>query len=299
MKKIKVSIIGVVLFFCVMLVPLATLARDVEPIISTAWLEQNLNNPKVIIVDIRKVEDYKAGHIPNAVNAFYGSWAVMKGGLRNELPANDDLFDVIGSAGIGADSIVVLVGKTDAIPDRTDITRVAWTLKYAGIPNVAILDGGYNKWTADKKTVSTDAVKPNAKPYQAKVNENLFVKKDYVIKSIGKAAIVDVREPDFYKGVKKLDFVAKTGRIAKSVNLPTSQAYKQDGTFHDKENLMKIVSGVVGNDMTKEIITYCDTGKVCTGWSFLMTELLGYKNVKVYDGSTEEWTKDPQAPWEQ
>ena len=297
MRKIKVSI--VVLFFCVMFLPFASLARDVEPIVNTTWLEQNLNNAKVVIVDIRKVEDYKAGHIPNAVNVFYGSWAIMKGGLRNELPANDDLFDVIGSAGIGPDSVVVLVGKTDAIPDRTDISRVAWTLKYAGIPNVAILDGGYNKWTADKKAVSTDAMKPKAKPFQTKVNESLFAAKDYVIKSIGKAIIVDVREPDFYKGIKKLDFVAKTGRIPKAVNLPTSQAYKPDGTFKDKAELMKIVSDAVGNDMTKEIITYCDTGKVCTGWSFLMTELMGYKNVKVYDGSSEEWTKDPQAPWEQ
>jgi thiosulfate/3-mercaptopyruvate sulfurtransferase len=297
MKKIRIS--AVVLFFCVMFLPLVSGARDVEPIVSASWLEQNLNNPKVIVVDIRKVEDYKTGHIPNAVNAFYGSWAITKGGMRNELPANDDLFDVIGSAGIGSDSIVVVVGKTDGTPDRTDITRVAWTLKYAGIPNVAILDGGYNKWTADKKAVSTDAVKPKAKPYQAKVNESLFVKKDYVMKNLGNAIIVDVREPDFYKGVKKLDFVSKTGRIPKAVNLPPTQAYKQDGTFKDKAELRNIASGVVGNDTTREIITYCDTGKVCTGWSFLLTELMGYKNVKVYDGSSEEWTKDPQAPWEQ
>lgn len=114
MKKIRVSLFIPVL--CILSLPIVSFARDVAP-----------------IVDIRKVEDYKAGHIPNAVNAFYGSWAIMKGGIRNELPAADDLFDVIGGAGIGSDSIIVLVGKTDAVPDRTDITRVAWTLKYAGI----------------------------------------------------------------------------------------------------------------------------------------------------------------------
>lgn len=297
MKKIRISV--AVLLLCLIALPLVSLARDVEPIVNTTWLERNLNNSKIVIVDIRKVEDYKAGHVPSAVNVFYGSWAIMKGGLRNELPAKDDLFDVIGSAGIGSNSIVVLVGKTDGIPDRTDITRVAWTLKYAGIPNVAILDGGYNKWTADKKAVSTDAAKPKAMPFEGKVNENLFASKDYVIKNLGKAVIVDVREPDFFKGVKKLDFVAKTGHIAKAVNLPTSQAYKQDGTYKDKTELTRIASGVVGNDLTKEIITYCDTGKVCSAWSFLLTELMGYKNVKCYDGSTEEWTKDPQAPWEQ
>lgn len=297
MKKIRISV--AVLFLCLMALPFLSFARDVDPIVSTAWLEQNLNNSKLVIVDVRKVEDYKAGHVPNAVNAFYGSWAIMKGGLRNELPAKDDLFDVIGSAGIGTDSIVVVVGKVDGIPDRTDVTRVALTLKYAGIPNVAILDGGYNKWLTEKKAVSTDMVKPKDKSFQGNMNETLFVSKDYVSKNLGKAVIVDVREPDFFKGIKKLDFVAKTGHIAKAVNLPTSQAYKQDGTYKDKGELSKIASGAVGNDMTKEIITYCDTGKVCTAWSFLLTELMGYKDVKTYDGSTEEWTKDPQAPWEQ
>lgn len=206
---------------------------------------------------------------------------------------------MIGAAGIGTDSIVVVVGKVDGILDRADVTRVAWTLKYAGIPNVAVLDGGYNKWIADKKAVSTDMVKPKVKPFQGNVNESLFASKDYVSKNLGKAVIVDVREPDFFKGIKKLDFVAKTGRIAKAVNLPTSQAYKQDGTYKDKGELSKIVSGVVSNDLAKEIITYCDTGKVSTVWAFLLTELMGYKDVKTYDGSTEEWTKDPQAPWEQ
>jgi thiosulfate/3-mercaptopyruvate sulfurtransferase len=297
MKKTRISLL--ILVLCVLSLPLVSFARDVAPIVDTVWVEKNINNPKVVIVDIRKVEDYKTGHIPNAVNAFYGSWAIMKGGMRNELPATDDLFDVIGGAGIGSDSIAVIVGKTDAVPDRTDITRVAWTLKYAGITNVAVLDGGYNKWVADKKAVSIDAVRPKAKSYQAKVNESLFAKKDYVMKSIGKAVIVDVREPDFYNGVKKLDFVARPGHIAKAVNLPTSQMYKQDGTYKDKAELMNIASAAAGKDTAKEIITYCDTGKVCTAWSFLMTELMGYKDVKVYDGSTEEWTKDPQAPLEQ
>ncbi len=297
MKKVRISV--AVLFLCLMAVPFLSFARDVDPIVSTTWLEENLTHSKLVIVDVRKVEDYKAGHVPNAVNVFYGSWAIMKEGFRNELPANDDLFDVIGSAGIGTDSIVVVVGKVDGIPDRSDVTRVAWTLKYAGIPNVAILDGGFNKWIADKKAVSTDVVKPKARPFHGKVNENLFASKDYVSKNLGKAVIVDVREPDFFKGVKKLDFVTKTGRIAKAVNLPTSRAYNQEGTFKDKGELSKIASGVVGNDLAKEIITYCDTGKVCTAWSFLLTELMGYKDVKTYDGSTEEWTKDPQAPWEQ
>ena len=294
----KAALCSFILIVFALTVPFALSARDVSPIVSTDWLEKNLTNPRVITVDIRKVEDYKAGHIPNAINIIYGSWAIMKGGLRNELPPADDLLDVISSAGIGADSIVVVVGNADNVPNRTDISRVAWTLKYAGIENTAILDGGYNKWLADKKAVSTEAVKPKSKSYQGKVNEGLFVKKDYVMNSIGKVILVDVREPDFFQGNKKLDFVAKPGRIKGAVNLPTSQAFTKDGTFKSKEELAGLAANAVGKDTSKEIIVYCDTGKVCTTWAFIMTELLGYKNVKDYDGSTEEWMKDPKAPVE-
>jgi len=72
--------------------------------------------------------------------------------------------------------------------------------------------------------------------------------------------------------------------------------YKPDGTYKNKDELTSIATNVVGKDMTKEIITYCDTGKLCSAWSFLLTELMGYKNVTMYDGSTEERTKDPKAP---
>jgi thiosulfate/3-mercaptopyruvate sulfurtransferase len=289
---------GLILVLLGLIIPFASMARDIEPIVSTDWLEKNLNSPKVTIIDIRKVEEYKTGHIPNAINVIYGSWAIMKGGLRNEMPPSDDLSDVMSTAGIGSGSLVVVVGKADTIPNRTDITRVAWTLKYAGIGNVAILDGGFDKWEMDKKALSTDMMKPKSTSYQAKTNEGLFANKNYVMGAIGKIMIVDVRESDFYQGTKKLDFVAKSGRIKGAINLPTSQAYTKEGTFKRQAELAAAVTAVVGADPSKEVIAYCDTGKVCTAWAFVMTELLGYKNVKIYDGSTEEWMKDPNAPVE-
>lgn len=90
----------------ILLLPLTALARGIDPIVSTDWLQQNLKNAEIVIVDVRKVEEYKAGHIPGAVNVFYGSWAIKKGALLNELPPLDDLADVIGSAGIDKDSLV-------------------------------------------------------------------------------------------------------------------------------------------------------------------------------------------------
>lgn len=287
-----------VMVIIVLLLPLTAMARGIDPIVSTDWLQKNLKNAKIVIVDVRKVEDYKAGHIPGAINVFYGSWAIKKGDLLNELPPLDDLADVIGSAGIGKDSLVVIVGKTEKIPDQFDMTRVVWTLKYVGVPNTAILNGGQDQWVKEKKPLSQDMVKAKAKPFKAAITKNLFVDKAFVLDKIGKTTIVDTRAPAFYEGKEKLAFVPKLGRIKGAVNLPVGQLYTPEGLYKDKATLAALAEKAAGKDLNKEFILYCDTGKTSTSWAFIMTEMLGYKDVKVYDGSSMEWLADPNAPIE-
>jgi len=293
LKCFKISLLLVLL-----LLPWTAMARDITPVVSTDWLQANLTNPKLVIVDVRKVEEYKAGHIPGAVNVFYGSWAVKKGELLNELPPLDDLMDTIGNAGIGPDSWVVLIGKTEKLPDRFDMTRVAWTLKYACVENVAILDGGMEQWVREKKPLSQETVRAKAKPFKTEIKKNLIVDKAFVLSRLGKAIIVDTRGPNFFAGKEKLPFVAKTGRIQGAVNLPVAQLFTSEGLYKDKAELAVLAGKAVGSDPDKEIILYCDTGKTCTSWAFVLTDLLGYKNVKIYDGSFMEWVTDPNAPME-
>jgi thiosulfate/3-mercaptopyruvate sulfurtransferase len=287
-----------VMVIIVLLLPLTAMARGIDPIVSTDWLQKNLKNSKVVIVDVRKVEDYKAGHIPGAVNVFYGSWAIKKGDLLNELTPVDDLADLVGGAGIGKDSLVVIVGKTEKVPDQVDMTRVAWTLKYVGVANVAILSGGHTQWAKENKPLSQDMVKAKAKPFKAVVNKGLFVDKAFVISKVGKVTILDTRGPAFYEGKEKLPFVPKLGRIKGAVNLPVGQLYTQEGLYKAKAELAALAEKAAGKNMSKEIIVYCDTGKIATSWAFIMTEMLSYKNVKVYDGSFQEWAADPNAPME-
>ena len=306
MKKTKYFSLLLIVF---LFLPLTAIAQEFSPVVSTDWLQQNLDNPKVIIVDIRKVEDYRAGHIPGAISMFYGTWAIKKGELDNQLPEDDELIDLLSSAGISPDSIVVVAGTTESGPDRVNTTRVAWTLKYAGVKTVGILDGGYTKWMVrEKRTVSTEAVKPKAKPYRGKFDKNLLAKKDYVMSQLGKALIVDVREPEFFNGTNKLPFVAKAGRIAGAVNLPTAQVFDKYPpgehletccyTLKDKAQLKNMASGVVGSDLSREIIVYCDSGRVASMWWFILHDVLGYTNVRNYDGSMQEWAKDPNAKME-
>ncbi len=278
--------------------PVQAAARGIDPIVSSDWLEKNLNNPNLVVIDLRKVEEYKTGHVPGAINVFYGSWAIKKGELLNELPSMDDLAEIIGGAGIGANSLVVLVDKVEKVPDQFGMTRVAWTLKYAGVNNVAILNGGQNQWVTEKRALSQDIVTPKAKPYKAAWNKNLFVDKATVVAKLGKATIIDNRAPAFYEGKEKLAFVPKLGRIKGAVNLPVGQLYTVEGLYKDKATLASLAAKATGGDLDKEYILYCDTGKTCTSWAFVMTELLGYKDVKVYDGSSMEWLADPNAPME-
>jgi len=293
MRWLKVLLVAVLL--CL---PLTAVARDIDPVVSTDWLQENLTNPKLIIVDVRKVEDYKAGHVPGAVNVFYGSWVVKKGELLNELPPWDDLLDVIGNAGISKSSWVVIVGKTEKVPDQFDMTRVAWTLKSAGVENSAILNGGQDQWVREKRSLSQEMVKAKAKPYKADVSGNLFVDKDFVIKRMGIATLIDARGPAAYAGKEKLPFVAKMGRIKGSVNLPVALLYTKEGLYKGKSELAPLAEKAAGSDRNKEIIIYCDTGKTATSWAFIMTDMLGYKNIKVYDGSFQEWAADSQLPME-
>ncbi|HNS53961.1 MAG TPA: rhodanese-like domain-containing protein [Syntrophales bacterium] len=291
----KAKTIGLAALLAVLLL-LPAAASAAEPFVTTEWLQGNLD--KVTVLDVRKVEEYNEGHIPGSINVFYGVWGIKKGVLLNELPSDDDLKDILSAAGIEPTTHVVVVSKGETMPLRTDATRVAWTLRYAGVERAAVLSGGIEKWIADKKPLSKDAVKPKAKPYRGKFNKQFLASKAHVMGALGEAVLADVRPPEFFKGEKKLDFVPATGRIKGAVNLPPALLFNADNTYKSKAEIEAIARPVVGADLDKEIIVYCDTGKVCTTWWLALHDLLGYKNVSVYDGSSMEWLADPAAPKE-
>ncbi len=149
--------------FLTLLMPALVFARDIPPVVSTDWLSANLKNPKLIVLDVRSVEDYREGHIPGAVNAFYRAWAYMKDGLFSSLPEKDDIDDTIGYFGIHFDNWIVVTGCMDTPRLSYQSARVVCTLQYAGIANVALLDGGMNKWVAEKKPLSTKIERRKAK----------------------------------------------------------------------------------------------------------------------------------------
>lgn len=272
-------------------------AADLAPIVTADWLEKNLAEVKLI--DIRKADEFKEGHLPGAVNIMYGALAVKNNNLDNEMPQVDDLADVLNAAGITSKTKVVIYNKVDNILERANMTRIAQTFAYAGIENVAVLDGGWNKWTADKKMVSKDAaaVKPGNEKFV--FDNKIIVDQKQVLSRLGKALMVDTRDPEFFFGSAKLPFVERPGRIKGAVSLPSSWVFTKEGGFRPNDELQKYVSGVIGNDKNREIIVYCDSGRLASSWWFMLTQVSGYKNVAMYDGSSQDFMKNPNFPIEQ
>jgi len=265
-------------------------------IVTTDWLYKNLQDKSVFVLDIRKVEDYKEGHIPGALSLTYAAWRTMENNLGCQLPPKDELTDTVCYSGISADTHVVIVGNTDTDNQRTNATRVAWTLKYAGVKRPSILDGGFKKWLNQNYPISTDWVKRPRSNYKCKFNENVVTSKNYLSSHLKDAVIIDVRSERLYKGLISDPMLKRKGHIPGAINLPYSLVFKKDGTFEDRDKLESIALKAVGSAKDKEIIVLCCTGQFASSWWFVLSEALNYKNVKIYDGSMEEWCNDKNAP---
>jgi len=237
--------------------------------------------------------------VPGAINIMYGALAIKKNNLDNELPQADDLADILNAAGLTSKSKVVVYNKVDNIMERANMTRIAQTLHYAGIANVAVLDGGWNKWTADKKAVAKEAAVVKSGNENFAFNSKIIVEQKQVLERHGKALLVDTRDPEFFFGSAKLPFVERFGRVKGAVLLPSSWAFSKEGAFRPVDELQKYVTGVIGNDKSREIIVYCDSGRLASVWWFMLTQVFGYKNVLMYDGSSQDFMKNPDFPIEQ
>jgi thiosulfate/3-mercaptopyruvate sulfurtransferase len=270
--------------------------RSIDPLVSTEWLAEHLQDPGLVILDIRSGGDYLAGHIPNAIQIPAGLWSTVRDFLDLELPDEDVLFYLIGCAAITDNSTVVVVHRTEDPARRTtyllaDASRVADTLIYAGIQNTAILDGGYDKWKNEGRKVSAAMILPLPASYRGEVNKGMLASREYIQEHTGKCLIIDARDPEVYFGATVEAFAPKAGHIPGAKNLPAAWIWNADGTYKKEEILRELASGIIEKDTSGEIIIYCGVGGYASTWWFVLTQMLGFRNVKLYDGSAQEWIR--------
>jgi thiosulfate/3-mercaptopyruvate sulfurtransferase len=243
------------------------MTRSIDPIVSTDWLQEQLPGGGLVVLDIRFPEEYAAGHIPGAISspfAMVSAWADSDDELLLELPPDEDLFKTIGGCGLMADSRVVVVGRMEKPPAPpyalADPVRVAVTLIYAGVKNVAVLAGGHPKWESEGKGITTEVSKATPVVYSGSVDTDMWTSTEYVKNHIGRCAIIDSRDPDQYFGASIDPFTDMRGHIPSARSLPLIWVWEPDGTYRSTELIEGMVTGVIGPDKDQEILTYCGVG---------------------------------------
>jgi thiosulfate/3-mercaptopyruvate sulfurtransferase len=279
-------------------------AETATPLVSTGWLKQHLKDPNVLVLDIRSaidgggVDAYVAGHVPGAVHSDYdkAGWRVTRNGVPFMLPTVAELEKLIGETGIDEDTHVVVVPAGVHHTDFGAAARTYWTLKVAGVPQVSILDGGYAAWVAGQNAVETGASKPSPKIFTATLNKAPFVDAREVeaIERDGGATLVDARPASFFAGREKAPAAQAYGHIPGAVSLDSATFY--DATTNRLKPQAELASLAATAVPVGPTVAYCNTGHwAATDW-FVLSEILGRKDVKLYYGSMVDWTSDASRP---
>lgn len=281
-------------------------AGAAEPLVDPQWLKAHLKDADLVVLDIRSAIDgggekaYLAGHIPGAVHTDYdkGSWRVTRGNVPFMLPTVPVLEALIGDLGIDETTHVVVVPAGVSATDFGSAARVYWTLKVAGVDNVSILNGGVAGWKAAGFPLQNGAVAPQAKIFNAKIDKSLIASVNDVekIESAHNATLVDARPASFFLGKEKVAKAFAYGHIPGAIDVDSASFYDaKTNRLRPQAELAAIAARIPAD---KPAVSYCNTGHwAATDW-FVLHELVGRKDARLYDGSMVEWTADAKRPVE-
>ncbi len=279
-----------------------TTYKHPEVLVETSWVKDHLNDPKVRIaeVDYDPTANYNLGHIPGAV--LFDWKKDMNDPVTRDIPSKSQLEDLLSRVGLGANSKLILYGDFN----NWFAAFAFWILKYYQVDNVVLMNGGRKKWLAEDGQVTKDQPGYNRTEFRVKgTNENIRTYLDAVKKRLGQrgSVLVDVRSPAEFTGEITApveypnEHAQRGGHIPGAVNIPWSQAVKEDGTFKEPEELRRLYerNGVTTD---KDVVTYCRIGERSSFSWFVLKYLLGYPNVTNYDGSWTEWGNMVKNPIE-
>jgi thiosulfate/3-mercaptopyruvate sulfurtransferase len=279
-------------------------AADAPPLVSPGWLNEHLKDPGLIVVDIRSAIDgggaraYAVAHIPGAVHSDYDrAWRVTRDNVPFLLPSVPVLERLIGELGIDETSRVVVVPAGVHVTDFGSAARVYWTLKVSGVKAVSILDGGFAAWRQAKLPVAQSVTTPSPAIFTATIDESLLADLPEVerIRRAGGATLLDARPYSYFAGKEKAPKVAAYGHIPGARDLDSADFYDaRINRLKPKEELAAIAADAPSGP----VVSYCNTGHwAATNW-FVLHEVLGRHDVRLYDGSMIEWAADAGRPIE-
>jgi thiosulfate/3-mercaptopyruvate sulfurtransferase len=261
-----------------------------DVLVTADWAEKNLGTDGIVFLEVDEdTTAYDGGHLPGAVKI---NWTTeLQDPVRRDIVDKDQFAQLLSAKGVKSDDTVVLYGGNN----NWFAAYAYWQFKLYGHADVKLLDGGRKKWELDGRTLTTDVVERPATTYTAQ-DPDLSIRafRDEVVDSIGKKNLVDVRSPDEFSG-KILapahlpqEQSQRPGHVPSAINIPWSKAANEDGTFKSDEDLAKLYAEE-GYDTGKATIAYCRIGERSSHTWVVLHELLGYGDVKNYDGSWTEY----------
>jgi thiosulfate/3-mercaptopyruvate sulfurtransferase len=273
--------------------PLETAYKHPEVLVDTAWVAQHLKDPKVRVVEVDydPTANYNLGHIPGA--ALLDWRKDMNDPISRDIVSKNQLEDLLSRVGLTTDSTLVFYGDFN----NWFAAFAFWILKYYGVDRVVLMNGGRRKWLAEDREVTRESPSYTASAFRVKEpNETIRTYLDGVKKNLGQvnSVLVDVRSPAEFTGEITAppeypnEHAQRGGHIPGAVNIPWSQAVREDGTFKPAEELRRLYDGK-GVSADKDVVTYCRIGERSSFTWFVLKYLLGYPKVRNYDGSWTEW----------
>lgn len=276
--------------------------------VSPWWLNRCAEYLDLVVIDLRSADEYATSHIPNSVSVPFepvSAWSdIGPGDLLLEMPPSANVFATLSSIGVSnpnpATKVVLVHGVgVPAFPQAAG-PRVATTLKYAGISEgrVAVLDGGFPGWELEGFPITTAVPTPVAKTYTAQEDRSFLVNIGYVAANLNKKDqgiyLVDGRDDSVYNGSVIEEWALKPGHIPSAVSLPAKNIWNADGSYKSALQLLAQFRSAVGWNVGRnrgQIIVYCGVGGYASSWYFVLTRILGFDNVVMYDGSAQEWSQ--------
>ena len=270
-----------------------------EVLVTTAWAAENLNAPNARFVEVDvDTTGYDQGHIPGAVA---WNWQTqLQDGIRRDLIDKAALEKLLGASGISNDTTILLYGDNN----NWFAAYAFWQLKLYGHKDVRLINGGRKKWLEEKRALTKDVPSVTPATYRVSATDETIraFKEDVsaILDGRQNGQLVDVRSVDEFTGKiiappGMSETAQRAGHIPQAANVPWSQAANEDGTFKAFDELKKLyeTKGITGSD---EVIAYCRIGERSSHTWFVLKYLLGYGNVRNYDGSWTEWGNLIGAP---
>ena len=269
-----------------------------ERLVSTDWLAERLGQPGLVVVESDEdVLLYETGHIPGAVKI---DWHTdLNDPVVRDYVSGERFAELLGSKGIARDTTVVIYG------DKNNwwAAYALWVFTLFGHEDVRLLDGGRDKWIAEGRELTRDVPAPAPVEYPVVDRDDTTIRafKDDVLAHLGKP-LIDVRSPEEYSGERTeipgypTESALRAGHIPSAASVPWARAAAPDATFKRRPDLESIYLGEAGLREGDDVIAYCRIGERSSHTWFVLTHLLGFENVRNYDGSWTEWGSAVRVP---